>query len=183
MNKFIKNIKNNSYYCTRVNNIAQLEYYIIEKVNDKKNNCIIGEYIRCGLSNDDEVRTNIIEQEKLIKDYCKKNNIKNTIEYIDIKKSGTDNNRMALKQMISDLSNGKIQGIIVKDVSRLYRNLIDIKSFLSKNFIKNIQLHSLDNSIESFISEEKDFQNIIKPLNNDTQMINEDLKESEEDEL
>lgn len=135
---------------TRVGNIEQLEYYTEEKINNKLQERVVGEYIRVGSDNDDAIRYNINKQREVLEDYCKKNNIQNRIEYIDIGKSGLDENRKALQQMINDIKERKINEIIVTDISKLYRNPIKIANLLLEDFMQEIEITSLNDSAENF---------------------------------
>ncbi len=146
----------------RVGNIEQLDYHIEEKINNKVENRIVGLYIRVGTDNDAGMRYSIDQQRKMLDDYCKKKHIENRIEYIDIGKSALAKDRKALQKMIEDIKNKKINTIIVNDFARLFRNFIEAKDFLKEDFMENIEIICLDNSIEEFRDIDSKFEDIVR---------------------
>ena len=56
--------------------------------------------------------------------------------YIDDGYSGTNFNRPAFEKLLQDITNGKINTIIVKDLSRLGRNHIEV---LLRKYIPNYE--------------------------------------------
>lgn len=152
----------------RVGNIEQLDYNIEEKINNKLQNKVVGLYIRVGCDNDAGMRYSIDQQRKILDDYCKKNHIENRIEYIDIGKSAIAKDRIALQKMIEDVKNKKINTIIVKDFARLFRNFIEAKDFLKEDFMENIEIMCLDNSIEDVKDIDSKFEDIIRESINKT---------------
>ena len=135
---------------TRVGKIEQLEDYIEEKIENIEDREVVALYIRTNLVNGDEVNTDIYSQRDKLEEFCKKNNIRNRILYIDIRKSGLDKNRKAMNQMISDIKSKKVNGIIVTDIAKLYRNPSEFINLLFKDFMKNVEVTSLDDSVENF---------------------------------
>lgn len=135
---------------TRVGKIEQLEDCIEEKIENIEDREVVALYIRTNLVNGDEVNTDIYSQRDKLEEFCKKNNIRNRILYIDIRKSGLDKNRKAMNQMISDIKSKKVNGIIVTDIAKLYRNPSEFINLLFKDFMKNVEVTSLDDSVENF---------------------------------
>lgn len=152
----------------RVGNIEQLDYHIEEKINNKVEKRIVGLYIRVDCDNDAGMRYSIDLQRKMLDDYCKENHIENRIEYIDIGKSGLAKDRKALQKMIEDIKDKKINTIIVKDFARLFRNFIEAKEFLKEDFMENIEIICLDNSIEDVRDIDSKFEDIIRESINKT---------------
>lgn len=145
----------------RVGNIDQLDFYIEEKIKNKLQNKVAALYIRTNCNDSAGIRYNIDLQRKLLEDYCKNNHIENIVEYIDIGRSANDKDRKAFQQMIQDIKNKKINIVIVKDMARLFRNPIEAKFFLEENFMLDVKIKSLDNSIEELKKCEKTFMNKI----------------------
>ena len=56
------------------------------------------------------------------------------IEYVDDGYTGTNFNRPAFQQMITDAKSGLIQVIVAKDLSRLGRNYVDMGDYLDQIF-------------------------------------------------
>lgn len=147
---------------TRVGNIEELDYHIEEKINNKLQNKVAGLYIRVDYDNDAGMRYSIELQRKMLDDYCKKKHIENRIEYMDIGKSALTKDRKALQKMIEDVKDKKINTIIVKDIARLFRNPIEANDFFEEDFMEDIEIISLDNSIEDFRDIDSKFENIIR---------------------
>ena len=129
--------------------MQNLDYYIEKDIKDRSESKVIGEYIRVCNSNNKEIMYSIKEQQHRIDEYCNKNNIMNRVRYVDIGKSAFDKNRNAFNKMIEDIKSEKINGIIVTDISKLFRNVTEIVEFLSKQYMKDIDIISLNHQRES----------------------------------
>jgi len=136
----------------RVNKIHQLDYFVKEKISNNIQNKVVGLYMRTNATDDIEIDNSIYKQTRILEQYCKENNIINRIEYVDISKSGLSKDRKALQQMINDIKSKKINTIIVTDVTKLFRNPMDIGKLLLENYMKDIEIISLDYSLEGFKS-------------------------------
>ena len=95
-----------------------------------------GIYLRLSSDDGDKIESNsITNQKNLIKLFVNRNkdiSIKDT--YIDDGYSGTDFERPDFKRMIIDIEKGKIDTIIVKDLSRFGRNYIEVGKYLEQYF-------------------------------------------------
>lgn len=81
----------------------------------------IGVYLRTAQKNEEAIE----RQRELNISYCKFRNYPNVIKvYEDNGYSGTTENRPAYKRMIRDIRNGKINVIVVSNISRLTRQPI-----------------------------------------------------------
>ena len=69
--------------------------------------------------------------------------------------TGTDFDRPGYKQMIQDIKKGKVNGIIIKDLSRLGRNYIEVGNFLDEIVpCYNLRFISInDNDIDLILKE------------------------------
>ena len=67
----------------------------------------------------------IENQRLMLKDYADKNGFRNCQYYIDDGYSGVSSNRPDYQRMLSDVENGLIGTVIVKDQSRLSRNYLE----------------------------------------------------------
>lgn len=96
----------------------------------------VGVYVR--LSRVDNIKENIdsIENQKnIILDYIKHNSEFNLINiYEDTNFSGTNFKRNGFKMLMEDIKKGKINCIIVKDLSRFGRNYIEVSNYLENIF-------------------------------------------------
>lgn len=134
----------------RVGNIEQVEDYVDEKIENTEDKKVVALYMRTNLTNGDEVNSDIYSQRDKLEEFCKKNNIKNRIHYIDVRKSGLDKNRKAMNQMISDIKSKKVNGVVVADISKLYRNPLEFADLLMQDFMQDVEVTSLDDSVEDF---------------------------------
>lgn len=85
------------------------------------NKLIVG-YARVSVKENGE---SIINQIELIKAYCKTNSLNLDKFYIDNGESGINFKRTAFLNLINDIEAKKIAMVIVKDISRLGRELLD----------------------------------------------------------
>ncbi len=126
-------------------------------------------YIRLSVE-DNKNRGNSIEhQQMLLKNFVAVNPEFHVVKtYIDNGKTGTNFERPAFQEMLQDIEAGKIQCVIVKDLSRLGRNYIDtgyyIQSYFPSYKVRFIALN------ENFDTAKEDSNNILLPVLN---MINE----------
>lgn len=111
--------------------------------------------IYCRLSNDDGAReesNSITNQKKLIENYI--NNEKNTIivdYYIDDGVSGTSFNRPGFKKLYDDITNRKINAVIVKDLSRFGRNYVEMGRYIEETFqLYKIRFIAINDNIDSY---------------------------------
>ena len=155
----------------RVGNIEQLEDYIEEKIDDIDDKNVVALYLRTNLTNGDEVNSDIYSQRDKLEEFCEKNNIKNKIFYIDVRKSGLDKNRKALRQMINDIKSGKVNEVIVTDISRLSRNPLEVADLLLQDFMKDVEFFSLNDSIENF-------RNLLETISETQQKVSEEDEET-----
>ncbi|MEA5009063.1 recombinase family protein [Clostridium tyrobutyricum] len=103
-------------------------------LNEKTYNAAI--YVR--LSRDDgdkEESDSILNQKELIREYLKKKSDINICSIkVDDGYSGVDFNRPAFLEMMEDIKAGKINCVVVKDLSRFGRNYIESGKYIQKVF-------------------------------------------------
>ena len=81
------------------------------------------------LSRDDELAgdsSSIANQKKMLEDYAKSNGYTNTVHFTDDGFSGGNFDRPGWKQMLSQIENGGIGTVIVKDMSRVGRDYLQV---------------------------------------------------------
>lgn len=106
----------------------------------------------------------------MINNYCINKGYKISKIYIDDGFSGLNVKRPKLRKMINDVKAGNIDIIIVRDITRLFRNPMDAINFLKLDFIKNIHIESLDNSVEKFkniMDKEDKYKSLLLEENNE----------------
>ncbi len=71
--------------------------------------------------------------------------------YVDDGYTGTDFNRPGFQRLLEDMRNGNINCVIVKDLSRLGRNYIEVGNYIEQIFpIFNIRFIAINDSVDSF---------------------------------
>ena len=83
----------------------------------------------CRLSRDDELQgdsNSIINQKKILQKYALDHGWKNIRFYIDDGISGTTFNRPGFQEMIADIEAGIVKRVIIKDLSRLGRDYLQV---------------------------------------------------------
>ena len=91
----------------------------------------------CRLSREDEKlgeSVSIDTQKKLLEDYCKSNGVSVFDFYVDDGYTGTNFDRPGFQKMMTDIRAGKINTVIVKDLSRLGREHIMVGQYVQKTF-------------------------------------------------
>ena len=110
-------------------------------------------YLRLSLADDDEKdeSNSISSQRKCIKDYCKKHNLEqNYSECVDDGYSGTNFNRPGFQKMLLLVRAGSIDTILVKDLSRLGRNYLEVGYYLEYVFpYYNVRIIAINDNFDS----------------------------------
>lgn len=71
--------------------------------------------------------------------------------YVDDGYTGTDFNRPGFQRLLEDMRNGNINCVLVKDLSRLGRNYIEVGNYIEQIFpLFNIRFIAINDSIDSF---------------------------------
>ena len=81
------------------------------------------------LSRDDDLSgesNSITNQKKYLEDYAQKNGYTNIRHFTDDGYSGVNFNRPGFQAMISEIEAGNVETLIVKDMSRLGRNYLQV---------------------------------------------------------
>lgn len=110
-------------------------------------------------------------QMSLIRSYLKDNeeieNISLVDYYIDDGVTGTITARASYQRLLEDVKRKKVNTIIIKDLSRLSRNLADTTNFLEYEITeKKIRLISLGDGFDSLYKSESDISMIFKAVMN-----------------
>ena len=122
-------------------------------------------YLR--LSRDDEQNgesNSISNQKAMLNDYAKKNGFKNTKVFIDDGVSGATFDRDGFREMLNLIEQDLVSTVIVKDMSRLGRNYLDVGKFTEIVFPQhNVRLIAIADGVDSDKGEDDftPFRNII----------------------
>lgn len=139
-------------------------------MNDK-----IAIYLRLSLADGDlkkgsKDESNSIENQRmLLHDYIGKQEdlFGEIVEYVDDGYTGTNFERPGFKRMMEDIKSGKINCIIVKDLSRLGRNYIEMGKYLEQIFpMMGIRFIAINDNYDNANAESNDSDNIVVPFKN-----------------
>jgi len=126
-------------------------------------------YIRLSREDDDEKSesNSITNQREQLNQFIEENPELNIYDiYTDDGFSGTDFNRPGFQRMMVDMKNQKINCVIVKDLSRLGRNYIEVGNYIEQIFpLFNIRFISLNDGLDSYKNPNQ-MNNIIVPFKN-----------------
>lgn len=105
------------------------------------------------LSKDDEragESLSIENQKRILEKYARENGFEIVDEYIDDGWSGTNFDRPGVQRLLEDAKNGRINVIIVKDLSRFGRNYIEVGRYTDYLFPTfNIRFIALGDNVDS----------------------------------
>ncbi len=118
-----------------------------------------GIYVRYSATDtrrDNSISRSIQNQKEILEKYAIDNNFNIYKTYSDYNYTGTNMERPALKELIKDAALGKINIIIVKDLSRFGRNYREVGTFIDKIFpILKIRFISVNDNYDSFLSNDE----------------------------
>ena len=109
----------------------------------------------CRLSVDDGNfggSVSIETQKILLEQYCKDHKITDYKFYCDDGCSGTNFDRPSFKKMLSDIDEGKINLVIVKDLSRVGRNYVEAGMYVQRFTDSNIRFIAADDNYDSLVN-------------------------------
>lgn len=129
---------------------------------------LAGKYYRLSIEDGDKKESNsITNQRELVTAFLQKHpEIKAVDEYVDDGYSGTNFDRPAFKRMMEDCTSGKINCIIVKDLSRLGRDYIGMGKFMEQIFPKmGIRFIAINDNYDN-AAEDNGADEVIVPFKN-----------------
>ncbi len=119
------------------------------------------------LSKDDELigdSNSIVHQKEMLSKYAKEHGFTNIQFYVDDGYSGTTFNRPAFQQMMTDIEDGKVKTVIVKDMSRFGRDYIMVGYYTEIYFSNcNVRFIAINDGVDSNVQTENDltpFKNV-----------------------
>ncbi len=136
---------------------------------------LIALYIRLSKEDGNDVSNSILHQEERLKAYLShfEDNYELAGVYKDDGYTGTDTNRENFQRMLKDIREHKVNCVIVKDLSRLSRNVTDATYYIENVFIEyDVRFISLElPALDSFKHPEQ-MNSILIPIQN---VINDDF--------
>lgn len=122
----------------------------------------------CRLSRDDGTdndSNSIVNQKKLLQKYAKEHGFSNTHSYVDDGYTGTNFNRPGFQKLLEDIEMGYVSVIIVKDMSRLGRDYLQVGYYTDTYFPdRNIRFIAVNDCVDSADGENElaPFRNVMK---------------------
>ena len=131
------------------------------------NNKITALYER--LSRDNELNgdsNSIVNQKKMLEKYAKEQGFTNLAHYTDDGYSGTNFDRPDWKQLTADIEERNIGCVIVKDMSRIGRNYLEVGFYTEVLFReKGVRFIAISNGVDSSHSESNEFAPFLNIMN------------------
>lgn len=111
-----------------------------------------GLYIRLSKEDGDKGESySVTSQREILNEYIKQHSDIELFDYyIDDGWSGTNFNRPSFQRMMQDVYDGKVNCVIVKDLSRFGRNYTDAGHYIDNVFVRlNVRFIALNNGVDS----------------------------------
>lgn len=137
------------------------------QTTDKTKNRITALYER--LSRDDELAgdsNSIVNQKKMLEDYAKSNGYTDLVHFTDDGYSGGNFDRPGWKEMLRQIEDGSIGTVIVKDMSRVGRDYLQV-GFYTEVFFREKGVHfvAISNGVDSDINTSSEFASFLNIMN------------------
>lgn len=137
------------------------------QTTDKSKNRITALYER--LSRDDELAgdsNSIVNQKKMLEDYAKSNGYTDLMHFTDDGYSGGNFDRPGWKEMLRQIEDGSIGAVIVKDMSRVGRDYLQV-GFYTEVFFREKGVHfvAISNGVDSDINTSSEFAPFLNIMN------------------
>lgn len=137
------------------------------QTTDKSKNRITALYER--FSRDDELAgdsNSIVNQKKMLEDYAKSNGYTDLVHFTDDGYSGGNFDRPGWKEMLRQIEDGSIGTVIVKDMSRVGRDYLQV-GFYTEVFFREKGVHfvAISNGVDSDINTSSEFAPFLNIMN------------------
>ena len=121
------------------------------------------------LSKDDEVQgesNSIVNQKRMLTQYAEQHGYENIEHYTDDGWTGTNFDRPDWKRMLADIEAGKVGTVIVKDMSRIGRDYLQVGFYTEVMFReKGVHFIAISNGVDSTHSESNEFAPFLNIMN------------------
>ena len=143
---------------------------------NRQSNIITALY--CRLSRDDDVQgdsNSIANQKRLLSRYAKDYGLSNTKYFVDDGYTGTNFNRPGFTEMIEAIEDGYIGAVMVKDMSRLGRDYLQVGIYTDQFFPEHgVRFIAVNDGVDSAEGENEfaPFRNIMKNISHSGKVSN-----------
>lgn len=121
------------------------------------------------LSRDDDVAgdsNSIVNQKKMLEDYATKHGYTNCVHFTDDGWSGANFDRPSWNKLVEEIKSGNVDTIIVKDMSRVGRDYLQVGFFTEVLFReKGVHFIAISNGVDSEKSESSEFAPFLNIMN------------------
>ena len=133
------------------------KYSLENSNNNKAKIWSVAEYIRLSQEDSDngedkQESNSITSQKALLNEFIEEHDDLIVYDcYVDDGYTGTDFNRPGFQRLLEDMRKGHINCVIVKDLSRLGRNYIEVGNYIEQIFpLFNVRFIAINDSVDSF---------------------------------
>ena len=112
------------------------------------------------LSRDDELSGNsnsIIHQKQMLEEYAKRNGLPHPTHFTDDGISGTRFDRPGFMAMMEEVEAGRVEAIVIKDMSRLGRDYLKVGQIMEILRQKGVRLIAINDGVDSDKGDDDDF--------------------------
>ena len=124
----------------------------------------------CRLSRDDGQdgdSNSVANQKRMLSKYAKENNLGNTRYYVDDGYTGTNFRRPSFQKLLEDIEMGYVSTVIVKDMSRLGRDYLQVGYYTDTYFPEHgIRFIAINDMVDSEEGENElaPFRNVMNEM-------------------
>ena len=129
------------------------------------------------LSRDDELQgesNSISNQKQMLEDYARRNGFPNPTHFTDDGISGTRFDRPGFTAMMEAVEAGRVEAIIIKDMSRLGRDYLKVGQIMEILRVKGVRLIAINDGVDSINGDDDftPFRNIMKNISHSGKVSN-----------
>ena len=121
------------------------------------------------LSRDDEQAgesNSIQNQKKYLEEYARQHGLRNIRHYYDDGYSGTNFNRPGFAALLEEIEAGRVETLVVKDLSRFGRNYLQVGYYTEILFPKKgVRFIAINNNVDSSTPQDNDFTPFLNIMN------------------